>query len=217
MFIAVFLRTSLIAMALSISAHAADTATTRAQALKALEQPAPEVRRAGIERLAEIGAMADADRVAELLYDDDAQTRQWAAAAMWQIWSRSGDPVIDALYQRGVQQMEQSKLREAVATFTDIIKKKPAFAEGWNKRATLYFMLGELDLSLKDCDEVVKRNPKHFGALSGYGQIYLQRGEPERALDYFERALKINPNLTGLISAVKQLQQQRDARQRNTI
>jgi tetratricopeptide (TPR) repeat protein len=74
----------------------------------------------------------------------------------------------------------------------------PDFAEGWNKRATLYFLVGDFERSLKDCDEVIKRNPYHFGSLAGYGQIYMRLNEFERAADYFKRALAVNPNLDGV-------------------
>ena len=140
------------------------------KALKALDQPSAEARLAALVRLAEVGTMADADRVALRLHDDIAQVRQVASAALWQIWSRSGNKAIDNQYQRGVQLMEAAQLKEAVSVFSDIIKKQPTFAEAWNKRATLYFMLGEYQLSLSDCDEVLKRNRHHFGALSGYAQ-----------------------------------------------
>ena len=113
--------------------------------------------------------------------------------------------------------MNASKLREALATFSSIIAKRPAFAEAWNKRATLYYLLGELDLSLKDCDEVIKRNPNHFGALSGYAQIYLQKGELELAKTYFERAYKVNPNMEGIPDAIEQLQQTLEEKRRRSI
>ena len=87
------------------------------------------------------------------------------------------------------------------------MKRKPAFAEGWNKRATIYFLLGRYDESLMDCDQVLKRNPKHFGALSGAGQIHLQLGNAERALDYFRRALAVNPNLQGAAEIVPVLEE----------
>jgi tetratricopeptide (TPR) repeat protein len=93
----------------------------------------------------------------------------------------------------------------AVAIFTRVIERKPEFAEGWNKRATVYYLMGEYDKSLHDCDEVMKRNPVHFGALSGYGQIYLQLGKPERALPYFERALAVNPNMEQVEQVIEQL------------
>jgi tetratricopeptide (TPR) repeat protein len=79
------------------------------------------------------------------------------------------------MYQRGIDQMEAGDLPEAVATFSAIIRRKPAFAEAWNKRATLFYMMGLMEQSLQDCDQVIKRNRNHFGALSGYGQIYLAR------------------------------------------
>jgi tetratricopeptide (TPR) repeat protein len=76
-----------------------------------------------------------------------------------------------------------------------VIKRKPAFAEGWNKRATALFLAGDFKRSLADCDQVMKRNPNHFGALSGYGQIYFQLEQYEKAISYWKRALKVNPNL----------------------
>ncbi|UUZ73674.1 hypothetical protein LP415_11590 [Polaromonas sp. P1(28)-8] len=162
--------------------------TTRLQARKAIEHPEPAVRRAAVVRLGEVGVMADADRLVAHLGDDDAPVRELAEAALWQIWSRSGDRAIDALLLRGIKQMEARQLVEAVATFSEIIRRKPAFAEGWNKRATAYYLLGRFELAMLDCDEVLKRNRHHFGALSGYGQIYLALGDPDRAQPYLERA-----------------------------
>jgi tetratricopeptide (TPR) repeat protein len=190
---------------------------SRVKALRNLENPSSRLRIAAVARLGAVGTMADADRVVSHLYDSDAEIRQVTGATLWQIWSRSGDKSIDALYQQGVAQMAASKLRDAVATFTTIIAKRPAFAEAWNKRATLYYLLGELDLSLNDCDEVIKRNRHHFGALSGYVQIYLQKGDVERAATYLERALKINPNLEGVVETIEQLQEKQDEKRRNSI
>lgn len=195
----------------------ASAQANRTQALAALGHASVQERLNGVMRLAEIGTMPDADRVAERLHDQDANVREMAAASMWQIWSRSGNKAIDAQYQQGIKQMEGAKLKEAVATFSDIIKKQPNFAEAWNKRATLYYLLGQLDLSLKDCDEVIKRNPNHFGALSGYGQIYLQKGDFKRAISYLERALQVNPNQPGTAATVELLEQKLQEQQRKTI
>jgi tetratricopeptide (TPR) repeat protein len=84
-----------------------------------------------------------------------------------------------------------------------VIRRKPAFAEGWNKRATVLFLAGELKKSLADCDEVMKRNPNHFGALAGYGQIYFQLEQYEKAIEYWKRALKVNPNMDGVEKGIK--------------
>ena len=182
----------------------------------ALDASAPGVRLAGVERLGEIGTMADAKRLVARLADDEDDVRATATAAMWQIWSRSGDPAIDALFKRGIEEMEAARLQDALATFTEIIRRKPAFAEGWNKRATIYYLLGRHAESLKDCAEVIKRNPIHFGALSGYAQIYAAQGDPERALEYYQRALKVNPNLPNAAETIELLEEQVAAKRRST-
>jgi tetratricopeptide (TPR) repeat protein len=181
---------------------------TRAQALAALSLTDAAARSAAVDRLAEVGRMADAARVIERLGDVDPQVRSVAAAAVWRIWGRSGDPAIDRLFVRGVEQMESAALGDALVTFDEIVRRKPAFAEGWNKRATVNFLLGRLDASLQDCDEVFKRNPQHFGALSGAGQIHLQLGDTRRALEFFKRAVDVNPNLTGPAQMIPLLERQ---------
>ena len=180
---------------------------TRGQALAAAARVDPAARMAGINRLAEIGTMADADRLLPRLSDNDPRVRNSAAAAIWQIWSRSGDPAIDKLFAHGLAQMQAAELDDALATFSEIVRRKPAFAEGWNKRATIYFLLGENQKSLKDCDEVIKRNRHHFGALSGAGQIHLQLGNLRQALDFLRRAVEINPNLDGPAQIIPRLEQ----------
>jgi tetratricopeptide (TPR) repeat protein len=180
---------------------------TRQQALDATEQADASARLAGVQRLGQIGQMGDAERLVPRLRDDDPRVRESAGDAMWRIWSRSGDPAIDRLFARGVEQMQAAAFSDALATFDDIVARVPAFAEGWNKRATIYFLMGENEKSLQDCDEVFKRNPNHFGALAGAGQIHLKLGNPERALEFFKRALKVNPNLESISQIVPLLEQ----------
>ena len=179
----------------------------RQQALHALAHELVAERAAAVVTLAEHGRMEDAPRVAERLRDVDAQVRQLAGQALWAIWSRSGDAAIDQLLARGVAEMGSGQLERAVATFGQVVKRKPAFAEGWNKRATALFLLGRDAESLRDCEEVLARNPLHFGALSGMTQIHLRRGDAERALQAYERALQANPNLEGGPVMLKLLQE----------
>jgi tetratricopeptide (TPR) repeat protein len=161
--------------------------------------------------------MADVPVLTQALRDPDAGVRTLAEQSLWLVWGRSGDPEMDKTFVRGVEEMQRGAMAEAVETFTEVIRRKPDFAEGWNKRATAYFLLGEFEKSLADCDEVMKRNPVHFGALSGYGMIYLQLNKPEQALPYFERALAVNPNLTGIEQAVEAIKQLLEQQAKDTI
>ena len=136
---------------------------------------------------------------------------------MWEVWSRSGDAAVDRLLASGIEQMSARESELAVQTFTEVIRRRPDFAEGWNKRATVYYLMGEYQKSLADCDEVMKRNPYHFGALSGYGMIYLQLDQPAKALDYFQRALKVNPNLESVNETVEMLKPLLIQRRKDTI
>jgi tetratricopeptide (TPR) repeat protein len=190
---------------------------SREQALAGITSADVETRRQAVAWLGEVGLAADAGALLGALSDDDEVVRLLAEQAVWQVWSRSGDPETDRLLQEGIEQMNRGDGPGAVETFTRVIERRPDFAEGWNKRATVYFLMDENEKSLRDCDEVIKRNPHHFGALAGYGQIYLRLDEPEQALEYFRRALRVNPNLHAGRRAIPRLEQLLTERRKGTI
>jgi tetratricopeptide (TPR) repeat protein len=190
---------------------------SREQALAGAASPDLDTRRRAMAWLGEVGEGGDAPVLIQALSDPDEVVRTLAEHAVWQVWSRSGDAEADSLLQIGIEQMSRGDGPAAVATFTKVIERKPDFAEAWNKRATVHFLMGEHEQSLRDCDEVMKRNPAHFGALAGYGQIYLQLDEPERALGYFRRALAVNPNLRSVRQVIPQLEQLLTERRKGTI
>jgi tetratricopeptide (TPR) repeat protein len=190
---------------------------SREEALADIKKPDLETRRRAAAWMGEVGRMADAPVLITALSDDDEVVRVLAEHSVWKVWSRSGDTEADGLLQIGIEQMSRGDGPAAVETFTKVIERKPEFAEAWNKRATVYFLMGEHEKSLKDCDEVMKRNPAHFGALAGYGQIYLQLDQPERALSYFRRALRVNPNMRGVQQIIPQLEQLLTERRKGTI
>jgi tetratricopeptide (TPR) repeat protein len=191
---------------------------TREEALKALGATGDvDSRRRGAQALGETGLMTDLPLLAAALRDIDPVVRASAESAMWQVWSRSGDAAIDRLFSDGVDQMNARQGEQAVDTFSEIIRRRPEFAEGWNKRATVYYLLGEYQKSLADCDEVMRRNPYHFGALSGYGMIYLRLDQPATALEYFERALRVNPNLESTRQTIELLKTLLIQRRKDTI
>ena len=190
---------------------------SREQAVQSLSHADAQTRREAASRLGEVGSMADVALLVKALRDPDEDTRDQAEQALWRIWARSGDPEVDRLYQTGIEQMNAGDLQRSIVTFTRIIELKPDFAEGWNKRATLYFVAGELRKSLADCDEVMKRNPYHFGALAGYALIYIRLEHYDRALEYSRRALEVNPNMDGVRRNVDLLEHLLEQRRGQTI
>jgi tetratricopeptide (TPR) repeat protein len=200
------LTAALLTLFLVLAAPALAQLPSRETALESLRSADARERQRAAVWLAQVGRMEDVPPLLARLRDPDEDVRAIAERAIWVIWSRSGDPETDRLFVDGITQMNAGQLEEGIATFTRVIERSPEFAEGWNKRATLYFLVGDLARSLKDCDEVLKRNPYHFGVLAGYGQIYAQLGEYEKALDYFKRALAVNPNLDGVEFQVRLLE-----------
>jgi tetratricopeptide (TPR) repeat protein len=211
----------LAALLLAVTAFApsgqAQPRPNREQALANITKPDVETRREAAAWLGEVGTMADAPVLLRALADADEVVRALAEHSVWQVWSRSGDTETDHLLQMGIEQMSRRDGPAAAQTFSAVIQRRPDFAEGWNKRATVYFLMGDYQKSLQDCDEVMKRNPSHFGALAGYGQIYLELDQPERALQYFRRALRVNPNLGGVAEIIPQLERALLERRKGTI
>jgi tetratricopeptide (TPR) repeat protein len=180
---------------------------SRQEALAALASADAGARAAAVVWIARNGAESDAAPLYERLNDDSPTVRSYAEQALWLLWSRSGDASVDLLMERGLEEMQAGRHAEAIDTFSEVIRRKPAFAEGWNKRATVLYLAGELQRSLADCDEVLKRNPRHFGALSGAGLIHLQLEQYGQALDWFRRALKVNPNMNAIELQVRRLEE----------
>src|SRR5437763_7212940 len=201
-------RIVLLAAALTLVAPAAfpQPPKGRAEALAALASSETTARLEAIIWLANHGGMADAPRLDALLRDDNALVRDYAEQGLWALWSRSGDAAIDRLMARGVEEMEAQHYKAALATFGEIVRRKPEFAEGWNKRATVYYLAGEYRKSIADCAEVLKRNPRHFGALSGLGLIYARLARYDEALAWLRKALDVNPNLLGVEMNIRSIE-----------
>ena len=208
---------ALVSILLLTGTAAQSQGLSREQAVQSLSHADAQTRRDAASRLGEVGSMADVTLLVKALRDPDEDTRDHVEQALWRIWARSGDPEVDRLYEAGIEQMNAGDLQQSIVTFTRIIELKPDFAEGWNKRATLYFLVGDLRKSLVDCDEVMKRNPYHFGALAGYALIYVRLEYYDRALEYSRRALDVNPNMDGVRRNIELLERLLEQRRRQVI
>jgi len=187
---------------------------TREQALAALKHADAATRAEAVVWLANRGAMSDAPLLHERLRDESPFVRGFAERGLWLLWGRSGDAEIDRLMARGTEEMQAGRYQDAIATFSGVIRSRPDFAEGWNRRATVLYLAGEYRKSLADCGEVLKRNPKHFGAISGVGQIHVKLEQYEQALEWFRRALEVNPNMIGVEVNIRELEELLEERRR---
>lgn len=124
---------------------AASAPATRAAALQQLDSPDAGRRLAAVERLAALGTMADVQRLVRALRDASAPVRDAASTALWAVWSRSGDAATDRRLAEGTRLMSEGEFGPALALFDRIVRERPAFAEGWNKRATVLFLMGRDD------------------------------------------------------------------------
>ena len=175
----------------------------REAALADLESPVTERRAEAVVWVANHGSIADQPLLVKRLRDESAFVRGFAEQGLWLLWSRSGQVEIDRLMVAGVEHMQAGRQPQAIAAFSEVIRRRPEFAEGWNKRATAQFLAGDYQASLADCAEVLKRNPEHFGAISGYGQIYFNLEQYDKALEWWRRALEVNPNMVGVEINIK--------------
>jgi tetratricopeptide (TPR) repeat protein len=126
-------------------------------------------------------------------------------SAIWSLWRHRGDEAIDNAMRLGVIALHTGQLHDALAMFDRVVRAAPDFAEGWNKRATVYYMLQNFDASVADIRRTLALEPRHFGALSGMGLIYDALEKPEAAINVWEKALEIHPHMEGIRKRIKEL------------
>ena len=170
----------------------------------------PGMRRAVAMALAVVATCAEVPAVAS--QDDprlDALFHRLLAAAspaaaapieqeIWQIWIEWDDADVSRWMRRGVEALNGGDFRVALDVFDRIVEAAPEFSEGWNKRATLYYLAGHLEASVADVKRTLALEPRHFGALSGLALIRELQGRPFDALEALERVTKIHPQLPHL-------------------
>ncbi len=146
------------------------------------------------------GAMADHTDsrlnplFARLLMEQDLPTIRETENQIWEIWYEHPNADAERLLQLGIQRMNYNRFGEAMLIFSQLLESFPAFAEGWNKRATLHYLLGNFDESVADIERTLALEPRHFGALSGLGLVYMQREQMLKAKQAFESLIEVHPN-----------------------
>ena len=127
--------------------------------------------------------------------------------AIWRVWLQTGDDDLDRLMREGNLAMTTGRTDVARARYDEVIRRAPDYAEGWNKRATLHYLLHNFEASIADVERTLELEPRHFGALSGLGQIRDALDQPAEALEAYERALSLHPFLLGARERIRQIQE----------
>ncbi len=126
---------------------------------------------------------------------------------IWKIWLENKNPPVERILNAGILAMNAGRLSMALQAFNEVVDMEPNFAEGWNKRATIYYLLQEYPASVKDIAETLRLEPRHFGALSGLGLINTTLGRHQAAVNAFEQALVIHPHMLGARKHIKILKE----------
>jgi Flp pilus assembly protein TadD len=126
-------------------------------------------------------------------------------AKIWQRWVSHDNPAFQNLMLQGIGQMNSGDLQIALTTYNQLIAQAPDYAEAWNKRATIYFLLGNFAASDADISKTLALEPFHFGALSGRGLVYSAMRKYEQARTALHAALEVHPNMVGVKANLAEL------------
>lgn len=141
----------------------------------------------------------------ERLSDPDLENWEEVEKEVWRLWSNSGSRSMNLLLELGTRAMVKGDFRTAVERFTVLVENAPGFAEGWNKRATAYFLMQRYSLSLADIERTLTLEPRHFGAMSGLGMILERFDRNEEALGVYEHLVTIHPHRQDAHDAIRRL------------
>jgi tetratricopeptide (TPR) repeat protein len=142
----------------------------------------------------------------------DEASAKHVEARIWAIWLHTPSDTVALLMTRAKAAMEAQNSDVALKLLDSVVKLRPDYVEGWNRRATLYYLRNDYAHSLADIEQVLAREPRHFGALAGLGMIMQDLGDDRRALDAFRKALAVNPHLEKVPELVKTLSEKVEGR-----
>lgn len=130
---------------------------------------------------------------ADLKRERNERAAERIAGGIWQEWAKSGSASIDLMMQWSDEAMKARKFAVALDFLDQVVVLQPQFAEGWNRRATVHFMMENYAKSMRDINRTLQLEPRHFGALTGMATIMKNTGRKELALDAYQRVLDVYP------------------------
>ena len=127
---------------------------------------------------------------------------------IWKIWStHPNNNRLTSMLAAGSNFMNNNEYSKAVEIFTKVIDLDPTWAEAWNKRATVLYIIGEFEKSQNDIDQVLKLEKRHFGALAGQGLVNIELENYEKALESYKEAMQIYPSMNSPKIMIKQIKE----------
>jgi tetratricopeptide (TPR) repeat protein len=142
----------------------------------------------------------------------DEASAKHVEARIWALWLQTPSDTAALLMMRAKAAIDAQQVDVAQKLLDAVVKLRPDYVEGWNRRATLFYLKNDYAHSLEDIEQVLVREPRHFGALAGLGMIMQDLGDDKRALDAFRKALAINPHLEKVPELVKVLTEKVEGR-----
>src|SRR5258705_2698132 len=142
----------------------------------------------------------------------DEASAKHVEARIWALWMQTPSDTAALLMTRAKAAMDTQNIDVALKLLDSVVKLRPDYVEGWNRRATLYYLKNDYVHSMEDIQQVLAREPRHFGAFAGLGLIMQDIGDAKRALDAFRRALPGNPYLQKVPELVKTLSEKVEGR-----
>jgi tetratricopeptide (TPR) repeat protein len=136
---------------------------------------------------------------------DDAHSARFEAEILKRLHA-SGSATTDLLMSWAIEAMNKKRYGDALDILDQVILLDPDFVEGWNKRATVHFLMKDYGKSISDIQHTLALEPRHFGALSGFGMILRDIGEDQLAADAFRKALAVHPQLKNARDALESLE-----------
>jgi len=128
---------------------------------------------------------------------------------IWNLWTtHPSKNNLTKLLADGSSAMMDNELETAYNKFTEVIEMDPNWAEAWNKRATVLYLMGKYELSQADIDKVLELERRHFGALSGQGLVQTALNNYQKAIDSYIEVHRVHPNMKSPLIMIKQLQEQ---------
>ena len=127
---------------------------------------------------------------------------------IWILWStHPTDKKLTSILDEGSRLVQDQKLNKAIEVFTEAIELDPNWAEAWNKRATVFYMVGEFQKSQDDIDKVLELEERHFGALAGQGMVNIQLKNYDKAKKSYQKAQEIYPAMKSSKVMIEQIEE----------